>query len=262
MRRRERASLSGGDDGGVLRRAQRRVRIFWQSTSRSSTTIRSWRWRVPWAMGRGSGRGCSASCNPITCSPTVLAVRVRGVTRASRLLIGVGRVRYVAPAQEYEYVTTDLTRKLRAFLWELMIQHSIRPDFKDGFLLPYHAAIERAKTDENFDSAELVVFSPPDRSAEFSYASELVTHDAAIACLLACAENNMDHSAPGKARVFPRGRAAERMAAHDPPRQAAGEKARRGQFEFEAGAGPVRRGRNQARDRGCNRRPRRARGDR
>jgi hypothetical protein len=74
------------------------------------------------AMGRGSGRGCSASCNPITCSPTVLAVRVRGVTRASRLLIGVGRVRYVAPAQEYEYVTTDLTRKLRAFLWELMKQ--------------------------------------------------------------------------------------------------------------------------------------------
>ena len=80
---------------------------------------------------------------------------------ASRILIGVGRVRNVAAAQEYEYVTTDLAGKLRAFLWELIIQHSIRPDFKDGFLLPYHAAIERAKTDENFDPAELVASRHP-----------------------------------------------------------------------------------------------------
>jgi hypothetical protein len=41
--------------------------------SRSSTTIRSWRWPASWAMGRGSGRECSASCNPITCLPTVRA---------------------------------------------------------------------------------------------------------------------------------------------------------------------------------------------
>src|SRR6266403_75244 len=50
--------------------------------SRSSTTIRSWRWPASWAMGRGSGRECSASCNPITCLPTGSAVRVRGMTRA------------------------------------------------------------------------------------------------------------------------------------------------------------------------------------
>jgi hypothetical protein len=50
--------------------------------SRSSTTIRSWRWPASWAMGRGSGRECSASCNPITCLPTGSGVRVRGMTRA------------------------------------------------------------------------------------------------------------------------------------------------------------------------------------
>jgi site-specific recombinase XerD len=47
-----------------------------------STTIRSWRWPASWAMGRGSGRECSASCNPITCLPTGSGVRVRGTTRA------------------------------------------------------------------------------------------------------------------------------------------------------------------------------------
>src|SRR5580700_379642 len=46
--------------------------------SRSSTTIRSWRWPASWAMGRGSGRECSASCNPITCLPTGSGVRDKG----------------------------------------------------------------------------------------------------------------------------------------------------------------------------------------
>ncbi|MCK4661207.1 MAG: AAA family ATPase, partial [Phycisphaerae bacterium] len=64
----------------------------------------------------------------------------------------------------------------------------IRPDFKDGFILPYHAALERAATDSDFDPAKIVAFSPEDRLLEFSHASQLVTHDAAIGSLLACAE--------------------------------------------------------------------------
>jgi hypothetical protein len=36
-----------------------------------------------------------------------------------------------------------------------MVQHSIRPDFKDSFLLPYHAAIQKAIEDPEFDPAEL-----------------------------------------------------------------------------------------------------------
>jgi len=107
----------------------------------------------------------------------------------SRILIGVGRVKHIAPCQEYRYNTKDLDGKLRSMLWELMVQHSIRPDFKDGFLLPYHAAIELAKTDSDFDPAEIAAFSPDDRSLEFSHVSQLVTHDAAIASLLACAES-------------------------------------------------------------------------
>ena len=55
---------------------------------------------------------------------------------ARRILIGVGRVTHVSPCVEYEYNTKSLQGKLRSTLWERMIQHSIRPDFKDGFLLP------------------------------------------------------------------------------------------------------------------------------
>ncbi len=107
----------------------------------------------------------------------------------ARILIGVGRVLNVGPAQEYAYATKDLKGKLRAMLWERMVQHSIRPDFKDGFLLPYHAAINKAAEDVEFDPASIAAFSPADRLLEFSHASQLVSHDGAIASLLACAES-------------------------------------------------------------------------
>ena len=106
-----------------------------------------------------------------------------------RILIGVGRVLHLGAAQEYAYTTKDLHGKLRAMLWERMVQHSVRPDYKDGFLLPYHAAVDKAAEDPEFDPAEIAAFSPADRIIEFSHASQLVSHDGAIASLLACAES-------------------------------------------------------------------------
>lgn len=110
-------------------------------------------------------------------------------TAGGRILIGVGRVVHIGSAQEYAYTTKNLDGKLRSMLWERMVQHSIRPDFKDGFLLPYHAAIEKAAEDPEFDPAQIAAFSPADRLLEFSHASQLVSHDGAIASLLACAES-------------------------------------------------------------------------
>ena len=106
-----------------------------------------------------------------------------------RILIGVGRVLHVGAVQEYDYTTKDLKGKLRSMLWERMIQHSIRTEFTDGFLLPYHAAIDKAVENPEFDPAEIAAFSPADRLLEFSHASQLVSHDGAIASLLACAES-------------------------------------------------------------------------
>lgn len=108
---------------------------------------------------------------------------------ASRILIGVGRVLHVGPLQEYAYTTRNLDGKLRSMLWERMIQHSIRPDFRNGFILPYHAAITKAAADPDFDPAEIAAFSPADRLLEFSHASQLVSHDGAISSLLACTES-------------------------------------------------------------------------
>jgi hypothetical protein len=69
-----------------------------------------------------------------------------------------------------------------------MIQHSIRPGFKDGFLFPYHAALEKAANEPDFDPAEIAALVPTDRFDEFAYASELVTHDGAIGALRSSAE--------------------------------------------------------------------------
>ena len=108
---------------------------------------------------------------------------------AQRILIGVGRVLNVSDGVEYQYSTNDLKGKLRSMLWERMVQHSIQPDFKDGFLLPYHAALKLAADNSDFDPASIVALSPEDQLLEFSHASQLVTHDGAIASLLSCAES-------------------------------------------------------------------------
>jgi ATP-dependent exoDNAse (exonuclease V) alpha subunit len=112
------------------------------------------------------------------------AKQVPFVDDPRRVLIGVGRVKHVGPMIEYDYARPG---DIRSILWERLVQHSIRPDFKDGFLLPYHAALELAQQEPDFDPAEIVAFAPEDRITEFSYTSEHVTHDGAIASLLACA---------------------------------------------------------------------------
>lgn len=113
------------------------------------------------------------------------AKQVSFVEDFRRVLIGVGRVQHIGEPVEYKYNTTN--PPLRSLLWERAVQHTIRPDFKDGFLLPYHAAIAHAAENPEFDPADIVAFAPEDRMEEFSYTSEHVTHDGAIASLLACA---------------------------------------------------------------------------
>jgi AAA domain/UvrD-like helicase C-terminal domain len=113
------------------------------------------------------------------------AKQVPFVDTPGRVLIGVGRVRNVGEPTEYRYSVKN--PPLQALLWERMVQHSIRPDFKDGFLLPYHAALEFAKENPDFDPAEVVAMAPSERFDEFSYVTEHVSHDGAIDALLACA---------------------------------------------------------------------------
>lgn len=102
-----------------------------------------------------------------------------------RIIVGVGRVKSIGNLTEYEYHGAP-GDKLRSLLWERMVVHSIRPDFSDGFVMPYHEALEKSDDGRAFDPAEVVAFAPEDRFFEFSYAAEHVSHDAAISALLAC----------------------------------------------------------------------------
>lgn len=101
-----------------------------------------------------------------------------------RIIVGVGRVKNIGNRAEYDYKESGL----RAYIWDRAIQHSIRPDFQDGFLLPYQAILEKAEEDLTIDPSYYLALAPEDRLIEFYYATEHVSHDGAIAALLSCKE--------------------------------------------------------------------------
>ena len=116
------------------------------------------------------------------------AKEVPHTEKAGRVLIGVGWVRSYGAAIEYDY-EPGVDRPTRSMIWERVVHHSIRPGTTaGGFLLPYHAALERAAEDPSFNPEDGVVFAPGEAFEQFSYGSEHVTHDQAIASLLAMIE--------------------------------------------------------------------------
>lgn len=98
-----------------------------------------------------------------------------------RVLIGVGRVTAIGSALEYGYSSEGPSRSL---IWERAVEHSIRPAMNDGFLLPYHEAVARSADDPTIDPAELVAFTPDEAFEQFSFGSEHVSDDQAIASIL------------------------------------------------------------------------------
>ena len=115
-----------------------------------------------------------------------------------RVLIGVGRITSVSPAQEQSY-SEDVHDKLRGIIWERAVSHSIRPDGFDGFVLPYQAILELAEKDGRVDPSKFVAFAPEDAFDAYSNVSEHIDHDVAIASLLSLAEKirEIDKILPG-----------------------------------------------------------------
>lgn len=110
------------------------------------------------------------------------AKQVPFVEESGRVLAGVGKINKIIPSEAYE----GSNNRFGAAYWEHMILHTIRKDGKNGFLLPYHAAIEYQAEDPTFDVAELAVVVPNDKRFEFSYGTEHVSNDSAIRVLLDC----------------------------------------------------------------------------
>ncbi|HEV7506306.1 MAG TPA: AAA family ATPase [Thermoanaerobaculia bacterium] len=97
-----------------------------------------------------------------------------------RILVGAGRIKEIGPLTEY----ARSGEGMRGMLWERPVQHSIRPTGQDGFLMPYHELLRRAEENPSLDLSLYTAHAPSEHWGEFSYASELVTHDGAISALL------------------------------------------------------------------------------
>jgi energy-coupling factor transporter ATP-binding protein EcfA2 len=99
---------------------------------------------------------------------------------SGRILVGVGRVTHIGELTQYNHDGSGMD----GYIWERPVQHSIRPSGEDGFLMPYHELLVLQEKDSSLDMARYVAKAPEEHWDEFSYASELVTHDGAIAALL------------------------------------------------------------------------------
>lgn len=101
---------------------------------------------------------------------------------SERVLIGVGRVRSIGALTPYRREGEGM----EGMIWERPVQHSIRPKGEggDGFLMPYPALLKHARENAGVEIERYVAMAPSEHWNEFSYTSELVTHDGAIAALL------------------------------------------------------------------------------
>ena len=102
------------------------------------------------------------------------------VEGTGRILIGAGRVKELLSLKEYDRRGDGP----RGMVWERPVQHSIRPNGKDGFLLPYYDLLKRKEEEPSLDIERFIARAPDDHWDEFSFGSELVTHDGAIASML------------------------------------------------------------------------------
>ena len=102
---------------------------------------------------------------------------------ARRVIVGVGLVREISPPVEYRYSMQNPPH--RSVLWERNVEHSIRPGFKEGFLYPYGELLGIAN-EQGLDPEQFLAYAPDDAFWSFSYGSEHVSHDDAIASVLSC----------------------------------------------------------------------------
>jgi len=100
-----------------------------------------------------------------------------------RVIIGIGHVKRIIEAKEHKHTNE---KPLRSLTWETHVCHSIRPDHKDGFVIPYQKMMVYAEDHPEFDINDIIVYAPDDAFAEFSYATEHVSHDAMIDVILSC----------------------------------------------------------------------------
>ena len=109
------------------------------------------------------------------------AKQVPFIEDPKRVIIGIGFVKKITPPPEYKHTSAG---SLRSILWETMIEHSIRPERMNGFLMPYREMEQYALSHPDFDMRSITVFAEDEFFEEFSYATEHASHDAVISVLI------------------------------------------------------------------------------
>lgn len=106
-------------------------------------------------------------------------------TKGRRIIIGIGRITGLGDITEYEYNISDeeieKNNLNRALIWNRTVYHSIREDYKDGFLFPYHELLKYCNDkNDDIDFEKCTLFSSYEMFDSFSYGSEHVYNDYAI----------------------------------------------------------------------------------
>jgi len=106
------------------------------------------------------------------------------IESSGRVIIGIGFVSSLGELQEYDYSEPpDGVDKMKSFLWERQIGHSIRTDRANGFLFPFEGIQAYLKEHPEQNPDDLVVIAPEEYRNEFSYATEHLSHDGLILTL-------------------------------------------------------------------------------
>jgi hypothetical protein len=95
-----------------------------------------------------------------------------------RLLVGAAAVTAVSPPPKWNQ---SGDQPFDSSMWETIVGHSLRPDQQQGILLPYQALIPLLETGADLTSA--LAWAPDGADIEFSYVTEHVSDDTAIAAL-------------------------------------------------------------------------------
>lgn len=99
------------------------------------------------------------------------------------VLIGVGRIKKIPQGRDWE----GSDHGMRQVYWDRVIDHSIRPDFKDGFLMPYQQILEQCE-EQDIDPSKFAARVPNESGTDFLYRAGLVSIDSALAALISLQE--------------------------------------------------------------------------
>lgn len=97
-----------------------------------------------------------------------------------RLLVGAARVTAVVAPPMWKQ---SGGQPFDSSMWETIVSHSLRPSQHDGILMPYQALVPLM--DAGKDVSAALAWAPDDADVEFSYVTEHVSDDTAIAALVA-----------------------------------------------------------------------------